>query len=149
MELLFLKKNRKSFGQFAKKFYRCTRKRKTTTVRWMRGLVNGLQNRVHPFESGTHLKRKRMQQHLVDASFFRGFLSCLLLSTFVECDCHIRLVCAQKSLLGEALSFPLQRVPSLHEYDAAQVFVEAEPYPHAYDAESHGYAQTPGYAHRY
>ncbi len=24
-------------------------------VRWMRGLVNGLQNRVHPFESGTHL----------------------------------------------------------------------------------------------
>ena len=50
-----LKKNRKSFGQFAKKFYLCTRKRKTTTVRWMRGLVNGLQNRVHPFESGTHL----------------------------------------------------------------------------------------------
>ena len=90
-----------------------------------------------------------MQQHLVDASFFHGFLSCLLLSTFVECDCHIRLVCAQKSLLGEALSFPLQRVPSLHEYDAAQVLVEAEAYPHAYDAESHGYAQTPGYAHRY
>ena len=25
-------------------------------MRWMRGLVNGLQNRVHPFESGTHLK---------------------------------------------------------------------------------------------
>ena len=24
-------------------------------VRWMSGLVNGLQNRVHPFESGTHL----------------------------------------------------------------------------------------------
>ncbi len=24
-------------------------------VGWMRGLVNGLQNRVHPFESGTDL----------------------------------------------------------------------------------------------
>ena len=29
-------------------------------VRWMSGLVNGLQNRVHPFESGTHLQRKRL-----------------------------------------------------------------------------------------
>ena len=28
-------------------------------VRWMRGLVNGLQNRVHPFESGTHLKKEQ------------------------------------------------------------------------------------------
>ena len=27
-------------------------------VRWMSGLVNGLQNRVHPFESGTHLQEK-------------------------------------------------------------------------------------------
>ena len=27
-------------------------------VGWMRGLVNGLQNRVHPFESGTDLKKK-------------------------------------------------------------------------------------------
>ncbi len=27
-------------------------------VRWMSGLVNGLQNRVHPFESGTHLQQK-------------------------------------------------------------------------------------------
>ena len=53
LELFFLKKNRKSFGQFAKKFYLCTRKRKTTTVRWMRGLVNGLHNRVLPFDSGT------------------------------------------------------------------------------------------------
>ena len=28
-------------------------------VRWMSGLVNGLQNRVHPFESGTHLQNKQ------------------------------------------------------------------------------------------
>ena len=34
-------------------------------VRWMSGLVNGLQNRVHPFESGTHLQRtrKRLNGH--------------------------------------------------------------------------------------
>ena len=30
-------------------------------VRWMSGLVNGLQNRVHPFESGTHLQTKKTQ----------------------------------------------------------------------------------------
>ena len=30
-------------------------------VRWMSGLVNGLQNRVHPFESGTHLQRTRKE----------------------------------------------------------------------------------------
>ena len=34
------------------------------TVRWMSGLVNGLQNRVHPFESGTHLQRKRLNLQL-------------------------------------------------------------------------------------
>ena len=28
-------------------------------VRWMSGLVNGLQNRVHPFESGTHLQNEK------------------------------------------------------------------------------------------
>lgn len=57
------------FGRVRKMLYLCTRKRKTTalqikintTVRWMRGLVNGLQNRVHPFESGTHLKLQRKE----------------------------------------------------------------------------------------
>ncbi len=40
-------------------------------VRWMRGLVNGLQNRVHPFESGTHLKKnnKKRQAQLADAGW--------------------------------------------------------------------------------
>ena len=33
-------------------------------VRWMSGLVNGLQNRVHPFESGTHLQRTRKEERL-------------------------------------------------------------------------------------
>ena len=28
-------------------------------VGWMRGLVNGLQNRLHPFESGTDLTHKQ------------------------------------------------------------------------------------------
>ena len=28
-------------------------------VGWMRGLVNGLQNRLHPFESGTHLTKRK------------------------------------------------------------------------------------------
>ena len=41
-------------------------------VGWMRGLVNGLQNRVHPFESGTDLKKKERN-------------SLLLLFIFVNC----------------------------------------------------------------
>ena len=55
-----MKKNQDLFGRFAEKLYLCTRKRKITTVRWMRGLVNGLQNRVHPFESGTHLYKREV-----------------------------------------------------------------------------------------
>ena len=36
-------------------------------VRWMSGLVNGLQNRPHPFESGTHLQNKKLNwQRLVE-----------------------------------------------------------------------------------
>lgn len=39
-----------------KKPYLCTRK--TKMVPWMSGLVTGLQNRLHPFESGRHLSKK-------------------------------------------------------------------------------------------
>lgn len=41
-------------------FYLCTRK--TKLVGWMRGLVNGLQNRQHPFESGTDLKQYKFHK---------------------------------------------------------------------------------------
>ena len=33
---------------------------KANMVRWMSGLVTGLQNRLHPFESGTHLQKARL-----------------------------------------------------------------------------------------
>ena len=36
-------------------------------VPWMSGLVTGLQNRLHPFESGRHLQKR--DQHLL-VSFF-------------------------------------------------------------------------------
>ena len=36
-------------------------------VPWMSGLVNGLQNRVHPIESGRHLTKKSRQN---DRGFF-------------------------------------------------------------------------------
>ncbi len=38
-----------------KKAYLCTRK--TETVPWMSGLVNGLQNRLQQFESARHLQK--------------------------------------------------------------------------------------------
>ena len=34
---------------------------KANMVRWMSGLVTGLQNRLHPFESGTHLQKQGSQ----------------------------------------------------------------------------------------
>ncbi len=40
-----------------KKAYLCTRK--TKTVPWMSGLVNGLQNRLRRFESARHLDDSR------------------------------------------------------------------------------------------
>ena len=43
-------------------------------VRWMRGLVNGLQNRLHPFESGTHLQEKERRNKLFRRSFLWGLV---------------------------------------------------------------------------
>ena len=49
----------------------CTIKVEDDRVGWMRGLVNGLQNRLHPFESGTDLKMmKETRVYLSSPSVF-------------------------------------------------------------------------------
>ena len=62
-----LKKTKKvpgKFGYFTNYEYLCTRKYEM--VPWMSGLVNGLQNRQHPFESGRHLAERFLKRE----SFF-------------------------------------------------------------------------------
>ena len=49
-------------------------------VPWMSGLVTGLQNRLHPFESGRHLQKR--DQHLLVSFFVFKFLSFWVLEFF-------------------------------------------------------------------
>ena len=66
-EAVFYRKNArksekigKTFGSVEKNSYLCTRIGKK--VRWMSGLVYGLQNRPRRFESATHLQEKKKSQ---------------------------------------------------------------------------------------
>lgn len=60
-------------------------------VRWMSGLVTGLQNQLHPFESGTHLLKKVLQLKdfflLLQFKYFTAFAILILRLFLVFFSC--------------------------------------------------------------